>query len=159
MEECTEEEFQEYLIRLNCVLNMAQIAKKDFENITKNNPLLQELNDLLIKQNRLIQQVATELSNLKLCESRAQTVALQIEEIERKHQTVLHSVENFDFRNACSLFGLSKYMEILNSSGAVTVTEIPNIVYNQSAPVINTFGNKEDEDTYDYMLNMYGEDE
>lgn len=122
LNECTSEEFNEYVIRLGSVLNQSEISKKEIELMRKQLPWIETFNSKVQEREKINLKIASKLSDLREYENRITSTVLEIAHIEKRHQRVLQNLINYDFQSTISLLGIKKYKEILSRAGLASVS-------------------------------------
>ena len=152
IEECTAEKFHKYQVRIGNILQQSEQAKDAMENMKNQHPWVKTFNDLVKKRDEQMQQIANEISSLKIYEATVQQTLDEIDRIEQRHRAVLRAVDTFDFLDAANLLGRDAYNVVLRGIGLSVDVQIsvssqgwqPNTTFN--API----DTDEDEDTDDY---------
>lgn len=117
LEECTEEDFSKYQIKIGSVLWQAEQAEVALATIKKQHPWIKAFQNLVNERNGQIQLIKEELVSLKYYEDQVQQTIDEITEIEERHEKVICSVEEYDFSDAFSLLGEACCNKILKKVG------------------------------------------
>ena len=113
LSECREEELHSYQIRLGNILSQSDRSKNEVEAMMRQHPWVSQFIELEKERDQLCDIVSNELLDLKSYESKIQSIASEIERIEKRHQLARRALSDYDFQNMNSLFGTRKYEEIL----------------------------------------------
>ena len=117
LEDCTEEDFSKYQIKIGSVLWQAEQAEVALATIKKQHPWIKAFQNLVNERNGQIQLIKEELTSLKYYEDQVQQTIDEITEIEERHEKVICSVEEYDFSDAFGLLGEACCNKILKKVG------------------------------------------
>lgn len=97
MQECTEDEFHSYQVKIDGILYQSEQAREAIENMKENHPLVTEFNELVAERNQQIAKIENELSELRKYEQSVQSTISIVEQIESKYKAALKNLEKYDF--------------------------------------------------------------
>ena len=117
LNECTSEEFNEYMIRLGNVLNQSDTSKKEIELMRKQLPWIETFNNKVQEREEINLKITSKLSDLRSYENRIKSTVSEIEHIEKRHRLALRNLANYDFQSTISLLGIMEYEESLSNAG------------------------------------------
>lgn len=122
LNECTSEELNNYMIRLENVLKQSDSSKKEIELIRKQLPWIEIFNSKVQERDKIITKITSTLSDLKSYESKIKFTVSEIKHIEKRHQLALRFLANYDFQSTISLLGTKKYKEVLSHAGFASIS-------------------------------------
>lgn len=122
LNECTYEEYFYFQVRLGNILNLLDQSKREADLIKNQNSNVFKFKELENDRNKLCEKISTELSNLKSYKKRYQSILLEIEKIEKRHQIAKKDISNYCFQGMYSLLGLHKYEEVFTTSSFADTT-------------------------------------
>lgn len=122
LEKCSAEDFYKYQIELEALSH--QIVKTQNAMYVKRmeNSHVSYFYNLVKKRDAIVKEINLEFSKLEAYREKIEAVVSNVHEIEIKHQEEMYFVQNYDFRNSCSLLGAEKYEEALTSAGLASVS-------------------------------------
>lgn len=116
MEECDDEEFYKYRMKIGDALQQAEVAKNTLDNMRKQHPWAVTYEELVKKRDRQVELIEKEENSLKVYETGIQRTLDEIATIEINHRKALQAVENYDFSEIKQLLGNQTVEKILETN-------------------------------------------
>ena len=107
----------EFEVKINNILLQSEQAKYSIESIMSQSPA--PLMDLISQREKQIRLIKAELSSLKEYKASILKILTDIDDMEKRHKNVLHSVEDWNFFVAYTLLGSDAFDKILCEVGII----------------------------------------
>lgn len=123
LNECTYKEYYYFQVKLDNILNQLDQSKKEMNSMRKHHPYVLKFKELENSRNELCKTISSDLSNLKSQKKRYQSILLEIEKIEKRHQLAKKDLSKYSFQSMYSLLGSNKCNEVFTIAGFVDITD------------------------------------
>lgn len=117
LEQCKEEDFLKYRMRIENINQQSEQAKADLESIKKKHLWVHSFNELVKKRDDQVHLISAEIFSLKSYEKTIQQTLNEIDRIEDQHRKAIRTVAVYDFFEAANLLGKDCYNIIFRNIG------------------------------------------